>query len=138
MNYEWMKFRAKEVNTLRRGKEKSVIWTGKWIYWNIFGKRLLGIWQEKVSDRIIDINDIDPDTIGIYINEKDKNGKEVFSGDIVKPYVNNDPLEPLVIKYLDHSFVTTTHDNEDSVNCTWYFDFEVIGNVYDNPDWDKK
>lgn len=67
-----------------------------------------------------------------YTGLKDKNGKEIYIGDIVCEKRNNNKIffEVVETDYLGFYFKNDVygHDNEDGYNV------EVIGNIYENPD----
>ena len=77
---------------------------------------------------------VDPATVGQYTGLTDKNGKQIFEGDIVKNKLNI-PNKRYVIKYdsLLGAFIGedgstmhfTTFDGDSEL-------FEVIGNIHDN------
>lgn len=77
-------------------------------------------------------HEVIPESAGQFTGEVDKHKKELYSGHIVRPYINNNRLEPLVIKYLGHGFSMAGIDDKDSMDCVWYFDFEIIGTTTDD------
>jgi uncharacterized phage protein (TIGR01671 family) len=75
---------------------------------------------------------------------KDKNGKEIYEGDVVKCVANNDFKWPAngVVEYLPSSAgfaINVGRQSLDNDNCYYahfwsHIDFEVIGNIYENPE----
>lgn len=64
----------------------------------------------------------------------DKNGKEIYEGDIVKPFTDDGNLAQVI--FLNGSFVLATQKKDGSYLIWNYMESEVeiIGNIYENPE----
>ena len=124
---------------LFRGKRTI---NGDWVY----GDFVRGNERKSLRDSIFvydsetqSFNDyeINPSTLGQYTGLTDKNGKRIFEGDIVKTDKFSEPNKQYIIKY-DLQFGAFI--GQDIYNI--YFvtfdcdsgEFEVIGNIHDNPE----
>ena len=118
---------------LFRGKGDIRFNSGGWIY-GVPIKDFEGDWQlctDCTKTTVL------PETIGQYIGLTDKNGAKIFEGDIVKTDKFSEPNKQYIIEYdlqfgafigCDRNnlyFVTFDGDSDE---------FEVIGNIYDNPE----
>ena len=104
-------------------------------------------------DQALEYEEIAPETVGQYTGLTDKNGKKIFEGDLLDgfsyPYLyeeyhnyfaevvwfDNTPAFGLYT----HKYPTSTVRGCSDGNCDYIEDFdssdwEVIGNIYDNPE----
>lgn len=104
---------------------KGVSNEGQWRYWNLF---------EEPSDLSI----IDKDTKGEYTGLKDKNGKEIYEGDIIRierlgDYTNSMKTFIVKVEWLFNGWYYLVNGLDFPLieGCET---LEVIGNIYENPE----
>ena len=130
---------------LFRGKGDKKYNDGMW-YFGVPIRCYDGDWQicTNNSKRVVI-----PETIGQYTGVTDKNGERIFEGDIVKykeacKFGDNDEMEEAEEQYLCTNIVEFKNgrffplpqrcDCEDYFFSYGSYDFEVVGNVHDNPE----
>ncbi|MBQ9093226.1 MAG: hypothetical protein IJY03_04435 [Prevotella sp.] len=78
---------------------------------------------------------IDPDTIGEFTGMTDKNGKDIFEGDIIRSVNGKKKVNG---KWVDNEAIITVKYDIASFNVSCLAlvtdSVEVIGNIYDNPE----
>lgn len=114
--------------------------------WNEVEEKMLN-WN-KFLDTNMKNTFIAPESTGLilmqYTGLKDKTGKEIYEGDIIKiKYGLDNLLFICEIIYLDGAFRTKKFVYGSYYDCLYYwyandYDIEVIGNIYDNPELLKK
>lgn len=151
---------------LFRGKQKD---NGEWVTgYYVFQRKRSGVFGQVISeldfDRhlIIDLrgnlHEVIPETVGQYTGLKDKNGKLIFEGDIVRTQPFSDKPYSSKAKYKQHIGVVeyrVSHFKnsfyEQDYKAEWivdikdygkftcydwskFFKCKVIGNIHDNPE----
>lgn len=116
-----IKFRAKDIET------------GNWRYGDLV--TYCGATESQICDWNTDLGlyDIEADTIGQFIGMLDKNGKQIYEGDICRC----DDKIFKVIWYEEWARFAVVDSNgilwyniQNDQTCGW----EIIGNIHDNPE----
>lgn len=124
---------------LFRGK---VFLKEEWVYGDLVKTKNLAAIKKADGD-YFHPTQVSPNTVGQYTGLKDKNGKEIFEGDILDytelDVFGEDHQYRGVVKWTDDCFVCDNSDNSDSITgLAWVvkqsIELEIIGNVHDNPE----
>ena len=82
---------------------------------------------------------ITPETVGRYTGLKDKNGTRIFEGDILSAHLDDEFLDEEIrgcVCWHAYGWHIKIGPHLETIEDDWvgYF-FEVIGNIYDNPEF---
>ena len=123
-----------------RGKN---IETGEWLYGNLQVPQKEGVgyymWDKEKFQR-----EVDPETIGEFTSLKDRNGNDIYEGDIISfDYGVGEPVsEDLIeVRFVRGVFAFLWNgdlDDECPVSSPKREWANVIGNIHDNPELLKK
>ena len=118
-----------------RGKS---IETGEWIYgYYVYTHDRHRIIYEDYEGFYCE-EEVDPETVGEYISLKDKAGREIYEGDIVRgKYGKNGSIKNFEIRWLRGRFTAVDIGTITGNECYYplgLLEGEIIGNIYDNPE----
>ena len=111
---------------------------GEWIYGDLIhlGGEVY-IQNDDDAPDIIAIR-VDPETVGQFTGLHDKNGKEIYRGDIVKYDTSPENGVATISSYIGNNLYFCWHNspipptNADIFGCK--DELEVIGNIHENPE----
>ena len=130
---------------LFRGKRPN---TGEWVYGDLLHDGFdydTAVWEQESKL----VTEVDKSTIGQYTGLKDKNGKRIFEGDMLKPF--DDEIDKMVAEFHHGAFMLCLYgdrgyrsesgewecdgSNYGVIECeplsSYGDDIEVIGNIHD-------
>ena len=132
----------REIKFRAKGKDN-----GDWVYGDycsIPNPNILFI----NSDNEIDTEEIDPKTVGQFTGLHDKNGKEIYEGDILEfitkrkyGFLYDGVKVRIKVEFGKFNPMNDTlydfigfHTNDSSIQYYLEYGCEVVGNVHDNPE----
>lgn len=127
-------FRGKTIKQNKGVTTEKTIKENMWVYGNLTIGEIEGYKADMISNKK-EIYYINPETIGQYTGLTDKNGTEIFEGDIMPVWENGEKYLYKVV-YCGDCFMLAMLDSEQgSYPLSIKHDIsEVIGNIYDNPE----
>lgn len=119
MNRE-IKFRGKRIDN------------GEWVYGDLLQPTEICDIYEIANCESIDGTryEVIPESIGQFTGLYDKNGKEIYEGDII---TNGDKNIKYIVEWCDTGLKARQYNNRSYIGLKYWKDvLEVIGNIYDN------
>lgn len=114
---------------MRKIKFRGKTQDGKWVYGDLIhsGTDTIAI-LELDAPCLELVTDVVPDTIGQFTGLQDKNGKEIYFGDIIR-----NKWGGLGVVVWEECSVNVNWGGVDSHTLFYEEDFEHIGNIHDSP-----
>ncbi|MCM1228280.1 MAG: YopX family protein [Clostridium sp.] len=120
-----------EREILFRGKLKD---NGEWFYGDLLKYAdTAQIWYKEEGYGKVNVI-VNPETVGQYTGLTDRNGTRIFEGDIVNILCENEEIG--VIKWDEDTarFIVSADGFCADFDNYYGMEFEVIGNIHDNPE----
>ena len=114
---------------LFRGKSFE---TGEWVVGSLINRHIT-----QIVRLIDDIIEVDPKTVCQFIGQADKNGVKIFEGDILKTETNYFGFYRERITEIKFNYCIGNDSFGEPATagyCIHGTNWEVIGNIYDNPE----
>ena len=117
-----------------RGKKPS---NGDWVYGSLVSSKdidpAIYFQTGNGSVKTMDYVYVNQETIGQFTSLYDKNGKEIYEGDILKVQGTDEKIEVRFVRGIFAFLWNGNLDDEAPINAPTQEWAEVIGNIHDNP-----
>lgn len=118
-----------------RGKHESGVWVYGYYWTNEVGNHFIRVTKDERDFYVIQDYEVIPETVGQFTGLTDKNGKEIYEGDVVQwcDYKMLIVWGEIIGYGFGFKWSPINHERRESI--TGFIDeYKVIGNIHDNPE----
>ena len=132
-------FRGKATNRIKGRSYRTNYRNGDWVYGLLTDIENYAGFAEMTNTKGVSGIEVDKNTVGQYTGLTDENDEKIFEGDIVLFSFGDDGnRQPFYIEFVEGEFRATPKEITSKIwsirIASYACDFEVIGNIHDNPE----
>lgn len=119
-------------------KETKKMFVATELQLDIYDAKVSFVASEDLEENRTEFYDMDKIEIMQYVGSKDRNGREIYEGDIVRHHHNKNKTD-YVVEWSDASFgfiaaPIKENPGRPHLNQATMLSYEIVGNIYENPE----
>lgn len=131
----------REIKFRGKPKEDAYESNENWVYGfykTVKDQHIIEVFEERGWERGWYPFVVHGETVGQYTGIKDKNGKEIYEGDICADHNEYNPQDLIIIEWRQGAFTGRYHTNHSYISyipcLASKTHIEIIGNIHENPE----